>query len=48
MQEVKKGQYEPSVLIVGPETEELQKLLLGTGPPDKVSTALNRVVMKEI
>lgn len=48
VQEVKKGQYEPSVLIVGPETEELQLLLLKTGPSDKVPTKLNDLVEKEI
>lgn len=48
VQEVKNGQYQPVVLIVGPKTKQLQLLLLQTSPPNKVSTGLNRIVQTEI
>ncbi|PFX30562.1 Insoluble matrix shell protein 1 [Stylophora pistillata] len=48
VQEVRKGQYQPLVLIVGPKTKQLQLLLLQTSPQDKVSTDLNHIVQEEI
>lgn len=36
------------VLIVGPETKQLQLLLLQTSPESKVSKPLNKVVVEEI
>ena len=48
VQEVRKGQYQPLVLIVGPKTKQLQLLLLQTSPPNKISTSLNHIVKEEI
>ena len=48
VQEVKKGKKQPEVLIVGPETEKLQLLLLQNAPEGKVSSTIKKVVEKEI
>lgn len=47
-QEVRKGQYQPLVLIVGPQTKQLQLLVLQTSPPNKISTSLDHIVKEEI
>ena len=48
VQEVKSGNKQPKVLIVGPETKDLQLLLLQTIPDHWISEALYNTVKKEI
>ncbi|PFX20089.1 Insoluble matrix shell protein 1 [Stylophora pistillata] len=48
VEEVRNGQCQPLVLIVGPKTQQLQLLLLQTSPPNKIPTSLNHIVKEEI
>ena len=48
VQEVKKGEKQPKVLVVGPKTESLQLLLLQNVPDRTISTTIKSIVEKEI
>ena len=48
VEEVKKGKKQPEVLIMGPETKELQLLLLQNAPEGKISTTIKKIVEKKI
>ena len=48
VQEVKNGNKQPAVLIVGPATEQLQMLLLWSIPAGNISSFINNIVTEEI
>lgn len=48
VQEVRNGNLQPMVLVVGPETEQLQLLLLRTIPRGMIPTSLKNIVREEI